>query len=112
MKSLDPLSDPTLVQWVLSSSWCTTMPGLMWRNEFKQVQLIQMSCSYILQHVQAIALNVEQNIRLRSCQLSTPVPDYSSLSLPHKLARSAASDPDTALMSVSSLTRSHKASSE
>ena len=32
MKSLDPLSDPTLVQWVLGSSWCTTMPGLMWRE--------------------------------------------------------------------------------
>ncbi len=32
MKSLDPMSDPTLVQRVLSSSWCTTMPGLMWRE--------------------------------------------------------------------------------
>ncbi|KAI4882996.1 hypothetical protein NFI96_015792, partial [Prochilodus magdalenae] len=29
IKSLDPLSDPTLVQWVMGSSWCTTMPGLM-----------------------------------------------------------------------------------
>ncbi len=28
----DPLSDPTLVQWVLGSSWCMTMPGLMWRE--------------------------------------------------------------------------------
>ncbi|KAI4899507.1 hypothetical protein NFI96_011521, partial [Prochilodus magdalenae] len=27
IKSLDPLSDPTLVQWVLGSSWCTTMPS-------------------------------------------------------------------------------------
>ncbi len=25
MKSLDPLSDLTLVQWILGSSWCTTM---------------------------------------------------------------------------------------
>ncbi|KAI4889417.1 hypothetical protein NFI96_008496, partial [Prochilodus magdalenae] len=32
MKSLDLLSDPTLVQLVLGSSWCTTMPGLMWRE--------------------------------------------------------------------------------
>ncbi len=32
MKSFDPLSDPTLVQWVLGSSWCMTMPGLMWRE--------------------------------------------------------------------------------
>ncbi len=30
MKSLDTLSDPTLVQWVLGSSWYMTMPGLMW----------------------------------------------------------------------------------
>ncbi len=35
MKSLDPLSEPTLVQWVLGSSCCTTMPGFMWR-EFSQ----------------------------------------------------------------------------
>lgn len=36
-KSLDPLSDPSLVQWVLGSSWCMVMPGLRhylpgWRN--------------------------------------------------------------------------------
>lgn len=29
MKSLEPLSDPTLVQWVLGSSGWMTMPGLM-----------------------------------------------------------------------------------
>ncbi len=27
MKSMDPLSDPTLVQWVLGSSWCTASCG-------------------------------------------------------------------------------------
>lgn len=31
-KSLEPLSDPMLVQWVLCSSWCTTMPDFMWRE--------------------------------------------------------------------------------
>ncbi|KAI4880478.1 hypothetical protein NFI96_016237 [Prochilodus magdalenae] len=28
---LEP-SDPTLVQWVLGSSWCMAVPGLMWRE--------------------------------------------------------------------------------
>ncbi|TWW73540.1 Poly [ADP-ribose] polymerase 2 [Takifugu flavidus] len=30
MKSLDPLSEPTLVQWDLGSSWSTTLLDLMW----------------------------------------------------------------------------------
>lgn len=30
IKSLDPLSDPTMAQGILGSSYCTTMPNLMW----------------------------------------------------------------------------------
>ncbi|KAI4876026.1 hypothetical protein NFI96_002869 [Prochilodus magdalenae] len=47
MKSLDPLSDPTLVQWVLGSSWCTTMPGLMWREYLWDIMLLQWNFVYI-----------------------------------------------------------------
>ena len=33
MKSSDPLSEPTLEQWDLVSSWSTTMPDLMWLEQ-------------------------------------------------------------------------------
>lgn len=32
MESLDPLLDPSLVKWVLSSSYCLIMPGLLWHE--------------------------------------------------------------------------------
>lgn len=31
-KSLDPLSDPALVQWILGSTCRTTITGLMWQE--------------------------------------------------------------------------------
>ncbi len=36
MKSSEPLSDRLLVQWVLGSSRCMTMTGLMWAGLFRQ----------------------------------------------------------------------------
>ncbi|TWW77306.1 hypothetical protein D4764_12G0006960 [Takifugu flavidus] len=39
MKSLGPLSEPTLVQWDQGSSWSTTMADLMWQESIRRCQV-------------------------------------------------------------------------